>query len=200
MEDLETNIYESFTIRHGDINICISSRPDGVLENKSDDEILKYCADVLLSVSDGDSLETKIEIPLAIQETLEKDFGWDRSKAFEFIRKLKKRLYMMNIGEAESKQERAGLIKKQLEERAKERFRESTGIDPDADSKGPEVSVESNVVTILPSSQNFSKEDRDHPVSFVVSGDDASATMPKAKPPTSTPSLKKQPQSPKREQ
>jgi len=108
-------------------------------------------------------------------------------------------LYMMNIGEAESKEERVDLIRKQREERAKERFKESTGIDPDIESRGPEISVESNVVTILPSSQNFSKEDRDHPVSFVVSGDDASATMPKAKPPVSAPGLKKQPPTPKRE-
>jgi len=183
MEEAQTQIYESFTIRHADVSISISSRPDGILENKSDDEILKYCADVLLGLTDDESLEAKIEIPLAIQETLEKDFGWDRNKTFEFIRRLKKRLYMMNIGESDSKEERSEMVRQQKEERAKEKFKESTGIDVEVGGPIPEVSVESNVVTVLPSKQNFSKEDTDAPVAFSMSGDDASATMPRRKVP-----------------
>ena len=178
METQNPELYESFAVRYGDIVISISSDPDGLLENKNENEILKYCADVLLRLTDDDSLESKIEIPVAIQETLEKDFGWDRNRAFDFMRKLKKRLYMMNIGESESKEERYILIRQQKEERAKEKFKEATGMDPD-EKESTQIVAESNVVMVLPSKQNFSKEDRDHPITFVTSGDDASAITPK---------------------
>lgn len=199
MQEHETELHESFTVKHGDLSITVSSNPDGVLANKSEDEIFKYCADVLLGLTDTESLENKIEIPIAIQETLEKDFGWDRNKTFEFVRRLKKRLYMMNIGEFETKEERTSLVRKQQEERAKERFKESTGIDPDARDSGNQISVESGVVTVLPGKQNFSKEDMDTPVSFSVSGDAASATIPKPRPQASK-APRKQPQSTEREQ
>jgi hypothetical protein len=170
--ELELELFEAVCVKYGDINITISSLPDGLLYNKNQEEVFKYCADLLLQQTDESTLENKIEIPMAIQETLQKDFGWDKNKTFDFVRKLRHRLYLMNIGEY-NKEEREQSLKTEREVRAQRKFEEDVA----TDSSNNVVVRENSVVVVIPKQQNFSEEDTDYPTQFESSGDTASAVQ-----------------------
>lgn len=98
-DSLEPEVLDTMGVRHKDVVISICGNPDGVLYGRTKAEALKYCADILLVSAGENGLEDNIEIILALQETLQFDYGWKPIKIFEFIRKWKRNLYLKQIGE-----------------------------------------------------------------------------------------------------
>jgi hypothetical protein len=98
-ENVEPEVLDTMGVRHRDVVVSISGNSDGVLYGRTKAEALKYCADILLVAAGENGLEDNIEIVLALQETLQFDYGWKPIKIFEFIRKWKRNLYLKQIGE-----------------------------------------------------------------------------------------------------
>jgi hypothetical protein len=98
-ENVEPEVLDTMGVRHKDVVVSISGNADGVLYGRTKAEALKYCADILLVAAGENGLEDNIEIVLALQETLQFDYGWKPIKIFEFIRKWKRNLYLKQIGE-----------------------------------------------------------------------------------------------------
>jgi len=163
---------ESLTIRHEDVIITISALPDGTLDGRTHEEILKYSADILLQETSEGSLENILDTNIAIQETLKEDYSWKALDILEFMKKWRRRLYLRQIGE-ESKSEEFQKVRatvepssdaELLEESEKKNNEEKTK----EDSKKPKVVVDnSNHVTIgLPKIPIESKEEEKERKSF----------------------------------
>lgn len=95
----ETNVTEAIAIRHEDIVITISIEKNGVLHGRTDEQILKFCADLLLQSTDEGSLENQLDIITSIQETLEESFGFNKLDATNFMTEWRHKLYRKQIGE-----------------------------------------------------------------------------------------------------
>lgn len=98
-ENPEPEVLDTMGVRHKDVVISICGNSDGVLYGRTKAEALKFCADILLISAGENGLEDNIEVVLALQETLQFDYGWKTIKIFEFIRKWKRNLYLKQIGE-----------------------------------------------------------------------------------------------------
>lgn len=98
-EKPETNLTEAIAIRHEDIVITISAEKNGVLQGRTDEQILKFCADLLLQSTDEGSLENQLDIITSIQETLEESFGFNKLDATNFMTEWRHRLYRKQIGD-----------------------------------------------------------------------------------------------------
>ena len=96
---IESEVLDTLGVRHRDVVISICGNPDGALFGRTKAEALKYCADILLVSAGENGLEDNLEIVLALQETLQFDYGWKPIKVFEFLRKWKRNLYLKQIGE-----------------------------------------------------------------------------------------------------
>ena len=102
---LQPEVLDTMGVKHKDLVVSICASPNGVLYGRTKAEALKYCADVLLVSAGENGLEDNIEIVLALQETLQFDYGWKPIKIFEFLRKWKRNLYLKQIGEENTTEE-----------------------------------------------------------------------------------------------
>ncbi len=98
-EEVQPEVLDTMGVRHKDVVISICGNPEGVLYGRTKAEALKFCADILLVSAGENGLEDNIETVLALQETLQFDYGWKPIKIFEFLRKWKRNLYLKQIGE-----------------------------------------------------------------------------------------------------
>jgi len=104
-DESQPEVLDTMGVRHKDLVISVCGNPDGVLYGRTKAEALKYCADVLLVSAGENGLEDNIETVLALQETLQFDYGWKPIKVFEFLRKWKRNLYLKQIGEENTTEE-----------------------------------------------------------------------------------------------
>jgi len=95
----QLQVGENLSIRYGDVTISITADPDGILAEKTSEQIIKYCADLLLRTTDENTLENFLDTMLSIQETLVDDFGWKELDARMFMAAWRKKLYLKQIGE-----------------------------------------------------------------------------------------------------
>jgi hypothetical protein len=98
-EEINAEVLDTLGVRHKDVVISICGNPDGALLGRTKSEALKYCSNILLVSAGENGLEDNLEIVLALQETLQFDYGWKPIKIFEFLRKWKRNLYLKQIGE-----------------------------------------------------------------------------------------------------
>lgn len=97
-DELTPEVFESISVRYGDVVVTITADNEGVLSGKTNEQIVKFCADLLLRTTDANSLENFLDTISSIQETLEVDFGWKQLEATNFITAWRKRLYKKQIG------------------------------------------------------------------------------------------------------
>ena len=124
-KELELSVTDSVTVRYGDVVITISAEENGLLEGRTSEQIIKYCADLLLRTTDASSLENFLDTTLAIEETLREDFKMNALETNMFLTAWRKRLYLKQIGEENPKVEN---------------FRPMRPVEPSSDA--PEVGVE----------------------------------------------------------
>lgn len=100
-EEQEPNlsVEESISIRFGDITISISANDNGILSGKTNEQIIKFCADLLLRTTDSASLENFLDTALSVEETLREDFNMKPLEISQFLNSWRKRLYLKQIGE-----------------------------------------------------------------------------------------------------
>lgn len=98
-KNFELTVQDSITVRYGDVVITISAVEGGVLEGRTNDQIIKYCADLLLKTTDASTLENFLDTALSIEETLKEDFGMNALDINVFMANWRKRLYLKTIGE-----------------------------------------------------------------------------------------------------
>jgi len=92
-------VSDALSIRFGDVVVTISAEEGGVLEGRTNEQIVKYCADLLLQTTDASSLENFLDTTMAIEETLREDFEMNSLQVSTFLAKWRKRLYLKTIGE-----------------------------------------------------------------------------------------------------
>jgi hypothetical protein len=95
----ELTVQDAISVRFGDVVITISAIEGGVLTGKTNDQIIKYCADLLLQTTDASTLENFLDTSLSIEETLKEDFGMNALDVSVFMANWRKRLYLKTIGE-----------------------------------------------------------------------------------------------------
>ncbi len=98
-DKLRSEVSESLSVRYGDITITITADQDGVLEGKTNEQMLKFCADLLLQNTEEGSLENQLDIVVALQETFLEDYEWNPLDVTKFLSIWRKRLYLKQIGE-----------------------------------------------------------------------------------------------------
>jgi len=95
----QLNVGENLSIRYGDVTISITADPEGILADKTNEQVVKFCADLLLRTTEENSIENFLDTMLSIQETLVDDFGWKELDASMFMAAWRKKLYLKQIGE-----------------------------------------------------------------------------------------------------
>lgn len=98
LENLSPEVFESISVKYGDVVVTITADSDGVLSGKTNQQIIKFSADLLLKTTDATSLENFLDIITSIQETLEVDYGWKALEATNFMTAWRNRLYKKQIG------------------------------------------------------------------------------------------------------
>ena len=91
-------VEESLSIRYEDVVITVSADKEGVLQGKTNEQIVKFCADLLLRTTDENSLENLLDVVSSIQETLEEVYGWNKLDSTNFMAAWRKKLYNKQIG------------------------------------------------------------------------------------------------------
>jgi len=97
-QEPELSTGENLSIRYGDVVISISADPDGILAGKTQEQAVKFCADLLLKTTDDTSLENFLDTVIGIQETLLEDYQWKALEITKFIIAWRRRLYRKQIG------------------------------------------------------------------------------------------------------
>jgi hypothetical protein len=149
-DNIEPEVLDTIGVRHKDVVISICGNPDGILYGRTKAEALKYCADVLLVSAGENGLEDNIEIVLALQETLQFDYGWKPIKIFEFLRKWKRNLYLKQIGEENTTEDNLDEMNKAIGIMNKTKENEAIGEKIEEQMEAPEIVVpegDSSVVT-----------------------------------------------------
>jgi hypothetical protein len=98
-DELRSEVSENISVRYGDVILTITADQDGVLAGKTREQMLKYCADLLLQNTEEGSLENSLDIIVSLQETLQLDYGWNPLDVTKFLSLWRKRLYLKQIGE-----------------------------------------------------------------------------------------------------
>ena len=98
-EELTPSVEESISVRFGDVTVSISASENGVLEGKTNEQIIKFCADLLLKTTDASSLENFLDTAISIEETLREDYNMKPLEISQFLINWRKRLYLKQIGE-----------------------------------------------------------------------------------------------------
>jgi len=166
----EIDILESVVVKYKDVSIAISGEPEGVLEGKTSEQVILYCSDILQkSVGEG-GLQESIEIPQALRETLQVNYGWSDIEFNQFISLWRKNLYLMKIGqdngenvdlaeynrfmlylEKKKKQELGEMDAGDTSESALEEFAEEA-------STTPKVLIEGQEIEIIPTQEDKSSK------------------------------------------
>lgn len=97
--ELRSEVSENISVRYGDVTITITADQDGALEGKTNEQMLKFCADLLLKNTEESSLENYLDVAEALQETLLEDYEWNALDVTKFLSIWRKRLYLKQIGE-----------------------------------------------------------------------------------------------------
>ncbi len=165
-EEFKTEIEDSLTIRHQDVVITISASPNGVLDGRTNEEMLKYSADILLQETQNGSLENILDTNIALQETLKEDYDWKGLEILEFMKKWRRRLYLRQIGDI-SKSKEFQSVRATVEPSSDAELLEESEKGKE-DPKKPKVVVDnSNHVTIgIPKIPIESKEEEKERKSF----------------------------------
>lgn len=98
-EELVPSVEESISVRFGDVTISISATDNGILEGKTNEQIIKFCADMLLRTTDASSLENFLDTAISVEETLREDCNMSSIEISQFLINWRKRLYLKQIGE-----------------------------------------------------------------------------------------------------
>ncbi len=105
--NLSVDTYKALSVKYGDVIITINGDEDGILHEKTQEQALSFCADILYSLTDVSSLENLLDTNIGLQETLKEDYGWDDIQINTFITKWRKRIYIKRIGEDNKEDEEA---------------------------------------------------------------------------------------------
>lgn len=93
-------MFESMTIKYGSVNITISdTSEDGLLVGLTSEEAILLCSDILRQFSGEGSLEEQIDVPTALRETLQVNYGWSDLEYNTFVRAWRRNLYLLKIGQ-----------------------------------------------------------------------------------------------------
>jgi hypothetical protein len=92
-------MYESMTINYGTVNITISDKEGGLLEGLTSEEAILLCSDILRQFSGEGSLEEQIDVPIALRETLQVNYGWSDLEFNTFVKTWRRNLYLLRIGQ-----------------------------------------------------------------------------------------------------
>jgi hypothetical protein len=129
IDNTKIEVLENLTVNYEDMAISITGRANGILDARTNDEILLFASDVLRQSTGETSFENEIEEMIALRETLVSDFGWTDLQVHDLIRKLRKNLYLLKVGEDHRQdgelKEYKELIKS-FEEKEIEKFRPVT--------------------------------------------------------------------------
>jgi len=98
LENLSPEVFESISVKYGDVVVTITADSEGVLAGKTNEQIIKFSADLLLKTTDASSLENFLDMVTSIQETLEEDYGFKALEATTFMTAWRNRLYKKQIG------------------------------------------------------------------------------------------------------
>ncbi len=104
-KNFEVATFEALSIKYGDLIITINGDEDGVLNGKTKEQSLAFCADLLFSLTDVSSVENMLDTNIGLQETLKEDYGWKDLDISAFITKWRKRIYLKRIGEENDREE-----------------------------------------------------------------------------------------------
>lgn len=148
-ESIQPEVLDTIGVKHKDVVISICGDPEGVLYGRTKAEALKYCADILLVSAGENGLEDNIEIVLALQETLQFDYGWKPIKIFEFLRKWKRNLYLQQIGEENRTEENLDEMNKAIGIINKDKMNTAIGDKIEESMEAPEQ-PEENPATLIP--------------------------------------------------
>jgi len=92
-------MFESTTIKYDSVVITISeTREDGLLSGLSSEEAMLLCSDIIRQFGGDNSLEEQIDVPMALQETLKVNYGWNDLEYNTFVRAWRRNLYLLRIG------------------------------------------------------------------------------------------------------
>jgi hypothetical protein len=91
-------ILESVVVKSEDVMISICGSPDGLLNNKTSDQVLMFCSDILRQASGDGTIEESFQIPETIRDTLVLNYGWSDLDYNEFVRIWRKNIYLKKIG------------------------------------------------------------------------------------------------------
>lgn len=92
-------MYESTTLTYGSVTITISDKENGLLEGLTSEQAILLCSDILRQFSGNGSLEEQIDVPLALRETLQINYGWGDLEYNNFVRAWRRNLYLLRIGQ-----------------------------------------------------------------------------------------------------
>ncbi len=99
MEQQEPETLESISVRFEDVTIAITASPEGVTNGRTKEQIIKFCADLLLRTTDQSSLENFLDMATSIEEVLRIDYDFKPVEISKFMAVWRKRLYFKQIGE-----------------------------------------------------------------------------------------------------
>lgn len=92
-------MFESTTIKYGSVTITISDTDEnGLLSGLTSEEAMLICSDIIRQFSGDGSLEEQIDVPMALQETLQVNYGWNDLEYKTFVRAWRRNLYLLRIG------------------------------------------------------------------------------------------------------
>ena len=92
-------MFESTTVKYGSVTITISDTDEnGLLSGLTSEEAMLICADIIRQFSGDGSLEEQIDIPMALRETLQVNYGWNDIEYNTFVRAWRRNLYLLRIG------------------------------------------------------------------------------------------------------
>lgn len=92
-------MFESTTVKYGSVTITISDTDeDGLLSGLTSEEAMLLCSDIIRQFSGDGSLEEQIDVPLALRETLQTNYGWNDVEYNTFVRAWRRNLYLLRIG------------------------------------------------------------------------------------------------------
>jgi hypothetical protein len=92
-------MYESTTVSYGSVTITISDKEGGLLEGLTSEEAILLCSDILRQFSGEGSLEEQIDVPIALRETLQVNYGWSDLEFNTFVKTWRRNLYLLRIGQ-----------------------------------------------------------------------------------------------------
>lgn len=92
-------MFESTTVRYGSVTITISDTDEnGLLSGLTSEEAMLICSDIIRQFSGDGSLEEQIDVPMALRETLQVNYGWSDIEYNTFVRAWRRNLYLLRIG------------------------------------------------------------------------------------------------------